>query len=111
MKEDLIVNPSVTVGKTIIISGCTVFFSVTEENWNKSYVRKRHHAPETRSVTLKGLVVEIRGDELKILLQGNNGFEKDGETYVFHKNNLFYNQNFTNLDSLGKWKQDPSTNP
>ncbi len=97
-------------GKPINI-GDTVFFIKSENNWTKPYVRKRHHVPETRSVILKGKVTDIHKDEFKALLTDNNGFEKDGEEYVFHKNSLLCDQDFKDIKRLGQWKQDPSSNP
>lgn len=80
-----------------------VFFSKTEECWNKPFPLKRHHVYDTRTVILKGKVTEVQGDEFKAVLLDNNGFEKDGEEFVFHKNTLLSNQNFTNFADLGKW--------
>lgn len=88
-----------------------IYFSVTEEYWDKPYVRKRHHNPETRTVILKGKVLETKGDEFKVELFENNDFEKDGQTLVFHKGCLLSNQNFTDFERLGQWKKDPSSNP
>ena len=85
-------------------AGQIVFFGRTEEVWNRPYVRKRHHTYDTRSVLLRGIVVEIYGNEFKAKLEGNNGFEKDGETFVFPERELLSNQDFKNFDRLGKWE-------
>ncbi len=82
----------------------TVFFSRTEEYWNKPFPIKRHQVYDTRTVILKGIVTDIKDDEFKARLIDNNGFEKDGEEFVFHKNCLLSNQDYTDLKSLGKWK-------
>jgi hypothetical protein len=86
--------------------GATVFFSKTEEYWDKPFVMKRHHTYETRSVILKGVVKAIKGNEFKAMLIDNNGFEKDGEEFVFHKDCLLCNQNFTDLEALGRWTKN-----
>lgn len=85
--------------------GAIVFLSKTEQVWNKPYVMKRHHVYDTRSVILKCKVIEVKGDEFKGELFGNNGFEKDGQTFVFHKNELLVNQEYKDLSSLGVWKE------
>jgi hypothetical protein len=81
-----------------------VFFKVTEEYWNNNFPRKQHSIPKTKSLLLRGLVTEIEGDEFKAKLIGNNGFEKDGEEFIFHKYSLLSNQNYIRLDNLGKWE-------
>lgn len=86
--------------------GQTVFFIKTEKFWDKPLVMKRHHNYDTRSVILRGLITDIEGDEFKARLIDNNGFEEDGEEYVFHKNSLLSNQDFTNYEELGMWKKD-----
>lgn len=99
------------VGNKTFNIGQTVFFRQVEEHWDKPYVKKRHHTDETRSVILQGKIEDIKDDEFMAKLFGNNGFEKDGETFVFHKGNLLCEQNFTDKKRLGVWKQDPSSNP
>lgn len=84
----------------------TVFFTRKEQYWDKPYVMKRHHVPDVRTTVLRGVVTEVRGDEFKARLKDNNGFEKDGEEYVFHKNCLLCDQNFTDFNSLGKWDKN-----
>lgn len=87
----------------IILSiGQTVFFSKTEEYWDKTFAMKRHHCYDTSSVILRGVVTDIKGDEFMARLTGNNGFEKDGHEYVFHKNSLLANQNYTDFEALGQ---------
>lgn len=82
----------------------TVYFTQVEECWNKPFVMKRSHVYDTRSVILRGVVTEIKGDEFMAVLTDNNGFEKDGEEFVFHKGCLLSNQNYTDIEELGKWK-------
>lgn len=86
-----------------IIVGQTVFFSRTEDFWDKPFVMKRHHIPDTRSVILRGLVTDIRGEEFKAKLHDNNNFEKDGQEFVFNKACLLSNQNYTDMANLGRW--------
>lgn len=90
--------------------GQTVFFSLAEEIWNQPFVRKRSHICPVRSVILKGEVVAVKGDEFKARLTGNNGFEKDGQEFVFHKNTLLCDQNFKDTDDLGKWNTEDFNN-
>lgn len=92
--------------QSVISVGKTVFFSKVEEYWDKPFPMKRHHVYDTKSVILRGVVTELKGDEFKAKLTDNNGFEKDGEEYVFHKNCLLSNQEYTNFESLGQWKKD-----
>jgi hypothetical protein len=88
--------------------GNDVFFERVEEVWRRPYIKKRHHAYDTRSIALRGRVTDIREKEFKALLHDNNGFEKDGEEFVFSKTSLFCNQNFKDFQSLGQWKyQEP----
>lgn len=84
--------------------GNTVFISKTEEFWDKPFTMKRHHIYNTRTVILRCKVVDIRGDEFKAELQNNNGFDKDGQTFVFNKGILLANQDFSEYSSLGVWK-------
>lgn len=84
--------------------GQVIFFSHTEEHWDYPFVKKRHHDYDTRSVILRGTVTETKENQFKALLFGNNGFEKDGQEFVFSKGSLLSNQDVTILDSLGKWK-------
>ncbi len=91
------------MSQTILKVGNIVFFNYTEQVWNKQRPMKRSDVYDTRSVTLRCKVVEIHGDEFKGALFGNNEFEKDGETFVFHRNNLLCDQNFKNTEELGKW--------
>ncbi len=84
--------------------GKTVFFTKSEEYWDKPYARKRNHIPCVRSVILQGTVTEVQGQEFKALLHDNNGFEKDGQESVFGMGSLLCNQNFTDHASLGTWQ-------
>jgi hypothetical protein len=86
--------------------GQTVYFIKTEEYWDKPFVMKRHHVYQTRTVILQGEVIEVRGEEFKVRLYGNNGFERDGGTYVFNKGNLLCNQNLQNKELLGQWSHE-----
>lgn len=97
-------------GKTFAV-GQKVFFKKVEEFWDKPYVKKRHHVNETRSVILQGEIKDVQGNEFMAKLFDNNGFEKDGETFVFHKGTLLCDQNFTDKKILGVWEKDPSSNP
>ncbi len=89
--------------ENILSIGKTVFLYRVEEYWDKPFVKKRHHDYDTKSVILRGVVTEIKDDEFKARLTDNNGFEKDGEEFVFHKDSLLTNQNFTGFQNLGKW--------
>ncbi len=86
-----------------MISGDIVFIRRVEEWWDYPMVKKRHHVYDTRSVVLKCKVVDVREKEFKATLFENNGFERDGETYLFPKGELLSNQNYTDFESLGKW--------
>lgn len=92
--------------ETLLTAGKTIFFSVTEEIWNKPFVMKRHHVYDTRTVILKGEVIATQGNDFMVKLFGNNGFERDGETFVFSKGNLLSNQDFKDSDRLGKWRNN-----
>lgn len=85
--------------------GQIVFFKRTESCWNKPFVKKRHHTYQTKSIILRGEVLEVKGEQFKAKLFGNNNFEKDGREFVFHQNTLLSNQNYTSLDDLGKWSE------
>ncbi len=84
--------------------GKTVYFTKSEEYWDKPFVMKRHHVYDVKSMVLRGVVTDIKGDEFKAVLTDNNGFEKDGEEFVFHKGCLLSNQNYTDVKELGIWK-------
>lgn len=92
----------------ILKVGNTVFFSQSEEYWDRPYVKKRHHFFDVKTVVLRGKVTDIDGDEFKAILIENNDFERDGKEYIFHRGQLLSNQNFTDFDQLGKWKKDKS---
>ena len=83
--------------------GEIIFFTVTEQVWDKPFTMKRHHVCDTKSVILRGVVQEQTERQFKAKLTDNNGFEKDGESFVFSKGQLLSNQNFTDLNRLGKW--------
>ncbi len=85
--------------------GQIVYFSRSEEYWDKPYVKKRHHVYDVKSVVLKGEVTAIQGNQFAAKLFGNNGFEKDGEEFVFNKGCLLVNQDYKDLESLGQWKK------
>lgn len=87
----------------ILKVGNIVFFTKTEEYWDRPYTMKRHHVYDIRSMVLRGKVTDIKGNEFKAVLVDNNGFEKDGEEFVFHKDCLLYDQDYTDFESLGKW--------
>ncbi len=94
------------ISKIITLTvGQTVFFSRTEQYWDKPYVMKRHHVYDTRSVILKGVITGIYENQFMALLTDNNGFEKDGQEFVFSKNSLLSNQDYKDLETLGKWKK------
>lgn len=61
------------------------------------------HANRGKSVVLRGEVMEIDGDEFKAKLINNNGFQKDGWSFVFNKECLLPDPNFTDFESLGVW--------
>jgi len=87
--------------------GREVFFSFTESKWNKPFPVKRHHDIgdyDSRRVILKGRVTDVEGGEFKALLGGNNGFEKDGQEFVFSKGNLLANQDYSDTSNLGVWQ-------
>lgn len=90
---------------TTLTTQKTVFIRFAEEIWNKPYPMKRSDVYDYRSVVLKCKVVDIKGEEFKATLLENNGFEKDGETFVFHKNQLLSNQDFTDFAQLGVWSK------
>ena len=85
--------------------GDIVYIQKVEQYWNKPYVMKRHHVYDTRSVILKCKVIEIRGNEFRALLLENNGFEKDGQEFVFNKHEMLCNQDFTDVERLGVWNE------
>lgn len=91
---------------TLISIGQTVYFSKSEEYWDKPFVKKRHHATRYRTVILKGIVIDIQGKEFKAKLIDNNGFEKDGQVFVFSTDKLLVNQDFKQKQSLGKWQYE-----
>jgi hypothetical protein len=90
--------------------GKVVFFSHAIEYWDKPYVMKSHHVYSVKSVTLRGEVVSIDGNEFKAKLIDNNNFEKDGWSFVFRKGQLLSDQNYTDFASLGVWSYDDSSN-
>ena len=90
----------------ILHVGKIVFISFSEQYWDKSFTKKRHHVYDTRNVILKCEVTDIKVDEFKGLLFGNNGFLRDGEIYVFNNGMLLSNQEFTDFKSLGVWSND-----
>lgn len=82
-----------------------VYFCFTEQFWDKPYPIRRSDVYDTRSVILKGKIIGFESSQFKALLLDNNGFERDGEEYVFDNGLLLSNQNFTDFESLGKWKK------
>ncbi len=90
----------------MIEKGAIIFFGVAEQYWDKPYVMKAHHAYDVKSVILRGEVIETNLNQIKVKLTDNNGFEKDGKTLIISRNDLLANQNYKDLDSLGKWKMN-----
>ncbi len=91
-----------------IYIGQIVFIRLTEQYWDKPFTMKRHHTYDTRSVTLKCQVMDIKESQFRGRLFDNNGFEKDDDiynVYVFDKSMLLSNQNFTDFKSLGVWNK------
>lgn len=88
-----------------IKKGNTVFFTRVEEYWDKPYTMKRHHVYDVRSVILRGEITDIDEPtkQFKAKLIDNNGFEKDGQEFVFSYGSLLCNQDFKDFDQLGKW--------
>ncbi len=82
-----------------------VFICFTEQYWDKPFPMKRHHVYDTKSVILKCEIIDIKDNQFKGKLFGNNGFNKDGEVYVFEKGILLSNQNYTDFKSLGIWNK------
>ncbi len=99
-------NNDTTLPVEPTIVGKIVFFRHTETYWDKLYPMKRSDVYKTRSVILKGKVTEVSGREFKAILSGNNGFEKDGEEFVFHMGSLLVEQNFQDHDALGQWNKE-----
>lgn len=88
-----------------LTTGKTIFFSVTEPIWDRPYSMKRSDVYEKyKTVILRGKITDVKGEEFKVKLIDNNGFQRDGEEYVFHKGVLLSNQNFNDFASLGKYK-------
>ncbi len=81
-----------------------VYFVRTEEFWDKSFPMKQHHTPDTKSVILRGKIIDEKNNEFKAMLIDNNGFEKDGQSFVFNKGTVLSNQDFKDFEELGKWK-------
>lgn len=92
--------------KTEIKIGQTVYLSFSEQYWNKPFPMKRSDVYDTRYVILKGKVTDIRNREFKAVLFENNGFEKDGEEFVFNMGQLLDNQSYQDKSSLGKWNKN-----
>jgi hypothetical protein len=63
-----------------------------------AFAHKRYTSPEVEeweTLIVQGAFVEAKGQEIKIRLEGNNGFEKDGETFVFSKAYFLTNPDHT----------------
>lgn len=107
--KEVILNPVIEMEtetvENLLVVGKTVFFTRTEDYWDKPYVMKRHHVYDIREIILRGEITEVQGEEFSAKLVDNNGFEKDGQTFVFHKDVLLKDQDFKDFDSLGKWKK------
>lgn len=93
--------------------GMMVYVSRGEEYWDEPYVRKRHHTPKIKSVILRVEVMEIGKGEFERQFLGkltdNNGFDKDGQTFVFNILELLCNQNQgPEKLNLGIWSNSPN---
>lgn len=90
--------------ETDLKPGQVVFFNVAERT--DEFRHKRYSSIDRgRSVVLRGIVQDVRGGQFRAKLEGNNGFERDGEIYVFSTLHLLADQNFTRSEELGKWKE------
>ena len=85
--------------------GKIVFFTKTEQFWDKPFTMKRHHVYDTRSMILRGEITAVKGNEFKAKLIDNN-FSKDGQEFVFNKGTLLCNQDFKDFAVLGKWRKN-----
>lgn len=100
-------NEQLTITDQNVIGGPFIlYFSKTEEYWNKPYPKPRSQPYHVKSVTLQGTIISVKGDEFSAKIFGNNGFDKDGETFVFNKNTLLCEQNYTDTERLGIWKME-----
>ncbi len=88
-----------------LIPGMTVIFGVTEQKWRQPFTMKRHHIYDTRSIVLRGTVKSSTDHEFKVELFGNNGFEKDGQTFVFNRGQILCNQEFKEFNKFGVWSE------
>ena len=83
--------------------GTTILFKVSEEAWRQPFTMKRHHVYDTRTVILRGTLISSTRNEFKVELKDNNGFDKDGGTYVFSRGNILCEQNLEYPHEFGKW--------
>lgn len=66
-----------------------VYISMTERI--DEFARKRYSDPAVhihRTVIVRGKKISEEGNEIKVKLEGNGSFDKEGGEYVFNKGNL-----------------------
>ncbi len=63
---------------------------------------KRHHVTVSSYVLLKGIVEETCGNEIKVKLVDNNGFERDNDSWIFELNEVIEK---VNDSELGVWSK------
>lgn len=85
----------VTEGNFVYLRQCVTY-------WDEPYPMKSHHVYKVKSVVVRARVVEVKGQQFKGKLVGNLGFEKDGETFVFHTDQILADKK-TKPDNLGVW--------
>ncbi len=88
----------------MLAAGTTIFFTMGVQYWDKPYAMKAHHTYDVKSVILRGEVIETEPYQIKVKLTNNNGFERDGETFVIYEGQLLSNQDFQDFEQLGKWR-------
>lgn len=89
---------------TQVEPGQVVYLSISERT--DEFRHKRYSSIyRGRTVIIRAVVQDVKGTEFRAQLEGNNGFERDGQTYVFHTGSLLANQDFKKPEELGVWKE------
>ena len=89
---------------TPVSSGQVVYLSISERT--DEFRHKRYSSIHRgRTVIIRAVVEEVKGNQFRAQLQGNGTFEREGHSYVFSRGSMLADQRERRPEELGKWRQ------
>lgn len=89
---------------TPVKAGQVVYLSISERT--DPFRHKRYSSIHYgRTVIIRAVVEEVKGNQFMARLEGNGRFEREGQSYVFSRGSMLADQRERRPEELGKWKQ------